>query len=71
MKDVIAEMAKTASQKIHRARKPSRENTDLDRHYRQIGISAVTAAARYQGSTRDSAYAMALAKRDNRGDAAA
>jgi hypothetical protein len=36
--------------------------TALDRSYREIGISAVAAAARYQGSAKNPAYAPALSK---------
>jgi hypothetical protein len=37
--------------------KAASENTALDYCYRQIGISAVAAAARYQGSAKNPAYA--------------
>ena len=36
--------------------------TRLDHRYRQIGISAVAAAARYQGGAKNPAYAPAAAK---------
>jgi len=35
------------------------QNTTLSNCYRQIGISAVAAAARYQGSAKNQAYAPA------------
>lgn len=35
------------------------QNTALDRRYRQIGISAVAAAVRYQGVAKNPAYAPA------------
>jgi len=58
MTDMTAEM--------HEARTASTENTAestaLDRCYRQIGISAVAAAARYQGVAKNPAYAPAPTK---------
>ena len=51
MKDVGAEMAKKA------ARGPAEKKIALHRCYGQIGISAVAAAARYQGTAKNSAYA--------------
>ena len=60
MQDVTAETAKKASQNI-KGRTLSGENaaqsTALDYGYRQIGISAVAAAARYQGTGKNPAYA--------------
>jgi hypothetical protein len=38
------------------------ESASLDRWYGQIGISAVAAAARYQGAARNPAYAPAPIK---------
>ena len=55
---------------MNRVHKP--ESIALDRRYRQIGISAVAAAARYQGVTKNPAYAPAqIAGYDKTGDAAA
>jgi hypothetical protein len=47
-------------------RLPSRPRTDLDSKYGAIGISAVAAALRYQGQTRNPAYAPAPAAPDDR-----
>ncbi len=55
MKNETAETAKKTEQTC---RLPD-ENTALDRRYRQIGISAVAAAARYQGVAKNPAYAPA------------
>lgn len=52
MKHTAAETAKKITQKAE----PSKE-TALDRRYGAIGISAVAAAARYQGEAKNSAYA--------------
>jgi hypothetical protein len=70
---MIAEMAKKTGQK-NTVRKLSGENTAqntaLD-HYRQIGIPAVAAAARYQGVAKNPAYAPAPTKwHDHTGEAA-
>jgi hypothetical protein len=46
--------------------KASGENTALHLCYGQIGISAVAAAARYQGSAKNLAYAPAAVKSDER-----
>jgi len=54
MKDVAAEMAKKTALK-NTPRKSSSENAVG--HYRQIGISAVAAAARYQGAAKKPEYA--------------
>jgi len=55
MKDVSADMAKKTNQ--NKRKVSLDENTALDRRYGQIGISAVAAAVRYQGSGKNSAYA--------------
>ena len=48
------------------------ETVSLDRRYGQIGISAVAAAARYQGGAKNPAYApSALGFQDRDEDAAA
>jgi hypothetical protein len=39
--------------------KPADQNTALHQCYRQIGISAVAAAARYRGDSKNPAYAPA------------
>jgi len=74
MKTVTAETAKETGQKTG-VRTLSSENTAqrtaLDRCYRQIGISAVAAAARYQGTATNPAYAPAPAKRLDRDEDAA
>jgi hypothetical protein len=57
MKDMTAEMAKKTSQTGDKAGKLSKEQPALDRCYGQIGISAVAAAARYQGGCKNLAYA--------------
>ncbi len=54
MKDVTAETAKKTAQKTDEAAKLSNHRTELDRHYGQIGISAVAAAARYAGAAWES-----------------
>jgi hypothetical protein len=62
MTDVTAEMAKKTDQNM-KARNNSRdvsESSSLDCRYRQIGISAVAAAVRYQGVAKNPAYAPAL-----------
>jgi hypothetical protein len=60
MTNVTAEMAKKTEQTTA-ARTISAQNaapsTDLDHCYRQIGISAVAAAVRYQGVAKNPAYA--------------
>ncbi len=56
MQDVAADEAKKSGQKPREAAL-SQENTALDHCYRQIGISAVAAAVRYQGVAKNPAYA--------------
>ena len=66
MNDVTADAAKkTANQ--HAARKASDENLALQLCYRQIGISAVAAAVRYQGDAKNPAYAPVAMKTDDGG----
>ena len=43
-----------------------RSTTDLDQHYGQIGISALAAAIRYKGETRNPAYSPAIPSLDER-----
>jgi len=66
MENVTAETAKKTTQKI-KSRTLSGENaaqnTALGHTYRQIGISAVAAAARYQGIGKNPAYAPVAANR--------
>jgi hypothetical protein len=66
MQDVTAETAEKTNQNI-KGRTLSGENTPpntaLDGCYRQIGISAVAAAALYQGTRKNPAYAPVTAKR--------
>lgn len=67
MRDAAAETAKKITQKITQKTAPkavvAKENVDnaketaLDRRYGAIGISAVAAAARYQGAAKNPAYA--------------
>ena len=52
MKNAAAETAKNTAQKAQSAKE-----TALDRRYGAIGISAVAAAARYQGAAKNPAYA--------------
>lgn len=66
MNDVTADAAKkTANQRA--ARKSSDENLALQLCYRQIGISAVAAAVRYQGDAKNPAYAPVAMKTDDGG----
>ena len=71
MRKVAAETAKKTAQET-KAHEISNDSTALDRCYGQIGISAVAAAVRYQGVTKNPAYAPAPTNRRERvGDAAA
>lgn len=71
MTKVTAEMAnKTA--RAEEVPTSSDHAGSLDGRYRQIGISAVAAAVRYQGSAKNTAYAPAPIKwQDRTGEAAA
>jgi hypothetical protein len=62
MKDVTAEIAKKTAQPTEEAVKLSGGPIELHRRYGQIGISAVAAAARYQGAAKNPAYAPAPAR---------
>lgn len=64
MLNVTAEVAKNTCE-------TAAPNSTLDQRYRQIGISAVAAAARYQGSAKNPAYAPAPAHWDDRAGEAA
>jgi hypothetical protein len=57
MTDVTADLAKNTNPIKGNDRKDAGESTALDRRYGQIGISAVVAAARYQGSAKNPASA--------------
>jgi hypothetical protein len=56
MRNTAAEMAKKTVQKTVVAKDNAKE-TALDHRYGAIGISAVAAAARYQGAAKNPAYA--------------
>jgi hypothetical protein len=62
MQDATAAMAKKTAANSGNERQVSGETTALDRCYGQIGISAVAAAARYQGSAKNPAYAPVSSK---------
>jgi hypothetical protein len=64
MTNMTAEMAEkiTAKNKAREASGENAGNIALDRRYRQIGISAVAAAVRYQGVAKNPAYAPAPTK---------
>jgi hypothetical protein len=67
MQNVTAEMAKKTT-----AGKDDTQATALDQRYHQIGISAVAAAARFQGGAKNPAYAAPVSTRwDDYPDAAA
>lgn len=68
MKNSIETARKTA-QKASEAVPLS--GTQLDRRYGQIGISAVAAAVRYQGTAKNPAYAPVPNRWDGRSDEAA
>ncbi len=72
MQDVIAGMAKKTTPIRGDDHRVSNETAALDNRYGQIGISAVAAAARYQGGAKNPAYAPCSSKwRDLIADAAA
>jgi hypothetical protein len=56
--------AKAANKTDNLPRKSSADHIALHLSYRQIGISAVAAAARYQGAGRNQAYAPVAVKLD-------
>jgi len=69
MKTMTAAKAKKTKQNT--AGKVADQSTALDRCYGQIGISAVAAAARYQGGAKNPAYAPVPNNwRDRAGEAA-
>lgn len=67
MQDVIANTAKKNSHQQTQTRSATDDNTALQRRYGQIGISAVAAAARYQGEAKNPAYAPVPIKPHDRG----
>lgn len=67
MKYASAKRAK----KTNKTAKLANEVTALDHRYGQIGISAVAAAARYQGAAKNPAYAPAAANWVDRAEEAA
>jgi hypothetical protein len=71
MKDATAAKAKNTAQNTNATRAPASESTALDRRYGKIGISAVAAAVRYQGSAKNPAYAPAPMTWRSRTDEAA
>jgi len=64
MQDVTANTAKNTSNQ-RKPRKSSDETIALHLRYGQIGISAVAAAARYQGDAKNPAYAPVAIKSDD------
>lgn len=71
MTKVTAEMANQTAQ-AEKMPTSFDHPASLDGRYRQIGISAVAAAVRYQGSAKNTAYAPAPTKwQDRTGEAAA
>jgi hypothetical protein len=65
MKDVTPNTGKKTGNQRELA-KSSDENIALHLCYRQIGISAVAAAARYQGDAKNVAYAPVAIRSDER-----
>lgn len=59
--ETVRKTAQTADEATH-----PEDRTPLDRRYGQIGISAVAAAARYQGAAKNPAYAPVPTRWDNR-----
>jgi hypothetical protein len=66
MTDVIAKKAKKTADGADQTTGFASEGTTLDRRYGQIGISAVAAAARYQGEAKNPAYAPVVCELDDR-----
>ena len=72
MQDAFADLAKKTNPMKGNDRKIHGEGTALAGCYGRIGISAVVAAVRYQGSTKNPAYAPASSQwRDRIAEAAA
>ncbi len=59
MQDVTAEIVEKSNQEARPARNSSGGDIALQRCYGEIGISAVAAAARYRGDSKNPAYAPA------------
>jgi hypothetical protein len=57
MREVAAKSANKTAQKEQNHCEVAGDATALDRCYGEIGISAVAAAARYQGTAKNPAYA--------------
>jgi len=70
MQDVTAKSAKGIANQ-RQPRKSADEQIALHLRYRQIGISAVAAAARYQGGAKNPSSAPATVKLDEHGAAVA
>jgi hypothetical protein len=71
MQNITAETAKTTIQNIGTrtlSGEIAGQAAALERGYHQIGISAVAAAVRYQGSAKNPAYAPAAIKSLDRSD---
>lgn len=64
MQKFAAEMAKKAAENKATTAN-SAQHSPLDQRYREIGISAVAAAVRYQGAAKNPAYAPASTNRDD------
>ena len=72
MQDAFADLAKKTTSKKSNDREIHSDGTALAGCYGQIGISAVVAAVRYQGSSKNPAYAPVSTKwRDRIAEAAA
>jgi hypothetical protein len=70
MQKFAAEMAKKTAENTATA-ETSAQHSPLDQRYRQIGISAVAAAVRYQGVCKNPAYAPVASNwSDDTGEAA-
>jgi len=71
MSDVTAGTAKKTAQRTEKTSSFANDGTALDRRYGQIGISAVAAAVRYQGTAKNPAYAPVASHWDERFEDAA
>jgi hypothetical protein len=70
MQNVTAELAKNTTAGKDKTRIGS-QSVALDQRYHQIGISAVAAAVRYQGTAKNPAYAPVPTRWDDYSDDAA
>ncbi len=66
MTEVTAGKAKKTAQRTDKTTGFDNEGSALDCRYGQIGISAVAAAARYQGAAKNPAYAPVAIRLDDR-----